>query len=204
MKVKICGLKRREDVIYVNKYHPDYIGFVFAGTKRKISIDQAAALRQMLDPSIQAVGVFVNEAIENIHYLVTHQVIDCVQLHGEETEEIIQGIQSFGVPVIKAIRLGTQRYEKPRFSSADYLLFDSYDQDAYGGTGKRLNKRILQSLCGNYFVAGGINIDNVDDILSYCNPYAIDLSSGVETNGFKDEEKIRMFIEHIRRREVKI
>lgn len=202
MKVKICGLKRIEDVGFVNKYLPDYAGFVFAGTKRAIDVKTAIAFKEVLNPKIQSVGVFVNESIETIHFLVRNHVLDLVQLHGDETDTMIQEIQSFGVPVIKAIRvMSSEDLESFQFPLADYLLFDRYEKEVYGGTGKCLSKKILESLSGKFFVAGGITIHNVDELLSSCNPYAIDLSSGVETDGLKDEEKICRFMEHIRRRE---
>lgn len=201
MKVKICGLKQLEDVRVVNKYHPDYVGFVFAGVKRRIDVKTAMMFKELLDPCIQAVGVFVNEPIETIRFLVSNHVIDLVQLHGDETDAMIQTIQSLGVPVIKAIRVQSKKdLETINYPSANYLLYDRYEKDAYGGTGKPLDEEMIKYLSGDFFVAGGITIHNVEALLSTCNPYAVDLSSGVETDGSKDEEKIRVFIEYIRRR----
>ena len=145
-KVKICGLKTLEDVAIVNKYRPDYIGFVFAPTKRFVTDEQALAMKKALLPQIQAVGVFVNEPIEHILSLCRQGIIDMIQLHGDETEEYITEIQSkTDTPVIKTVRVQTSEQISSMVTPlAEYMLFDTYKKDAYGGSGERFPLEILQ------------------------------------------------------------
>ena len=196
MKVKICGLKRVEDVAYVNRYLPDYVGFVFAGEKRRINKDQAVKLKRLLDPSIQVVGVFVNESIAFIRELVLEGVIDLVQLHGDEEEAYVHEVKQLNVPVIRACRVKEPSdVIMAQASGADYLLFDTYTKKEYGGSGKTFDHELLSDNQRVYFLAGGITTDNIQQITTNLRPYAIDVSSGVETDGIKDEEKIRKLME---------
>lgn len=197
MKVKICGLKRPEDVEYANIVRPDYIGFVFALQKRRISFEYAAELKTNLSKDIKAVGVFIDEPLQNIIGLLEAGTIDIAQLHGNETEEDIQYIQAVtGKPVIKAVRVHN-RYEVEAWldSSADYLLFDSG-----AGSGERFDWTLLDGVDRDYFLAGGLNPNNIEQVVEHLNPYGIDLSSGVETDGFKDLEKMRQTVETVRRK----
>jgi phosphoribosylanthranilate isomerase len=199
MKVKICGLKRAEDVSYVNEYLPDYVGFVFAGEKRRITIEQATQLRGMLNPAIQVVGVFVNESIEVIRQLVNEHIIDIVQLHGDEDEDYVKKVKELMVPVVRACRVQSEEdVVKNQESTADYLLFDTYTKNEYGGSGKTFAHEFLCHNKRDYFLAGGITPTNISQILDSVSPYAIDVSSGVETDGYKDQEKIRTLMENIR------
>lgn len=195
MKLKICGLKRPEDVEYANIVKPDYVGFVFAGSKRRISPDMAAQLKAKLSRDIQAVGVFVDEPLENIINLLERQVIDIAQLHGDETEEDIQYIQAVtGREVIKAVKV-RNRYDVEAWldSSADYLLFDSG-----AGSGEVFDWKLLDGVDREYFLAGGITPDNIEAVATHLFPYGIDLSSGVETDGVKDLEKMKRTAEKVR------
>lgn len=200
MKVKICGLKRAEDISYVNQYLPDYVGFVFAGEKRRVRKEQASELRKMLKPEIQVVGVFVNESIELIQQLVYEGVIHIVQLHGDEDEDYVKQIKQLNVPVVRACRVQSKedvlKYQK---SFADYLLFDTYTKHEYGGSGKSFDHELLSDNKREFFLAGGITPENVTQILANTKPYAIDVSSGVETDGLKDLKKIQKLMEVVQK-----
>ncbi|MCL2036075.1 MAG: phosphoribosylanthranilate isomerase [Oscillospiraceae bacterium] len=194
-KIKICGLTRVEDIDCVNELHPDYIGFVFVEkSRRAITPEKARELRKRLRPGIVAVGVFVDEPAENIIDMVENDIIDMIQLHGSsefENAEYICGLAKTGVPIIKAINLQTD--ELP--TGSDFLLFDGVEP----GSGRTfdwnsLPKRINQP----FFLAGGISPDNVKDAIEKVNPFAVDVSSGVETNGVKDCQKIKALISAVR------
>ena len=192
-KIKICGLKRREDIEYVNKYQPDYIGFVFAGKKRKLTYDQVVDLKKYLTSSIQVVGVFVNEDISFVEKLVKEHVIDLVQLHGQEDQKYIQALkEKVDVPIIKAIQIKNEDSFNEHYD-VDYYLYDH----GTGGTGESFDWSMLKEVDKPVFLAGGINLLNVDDALKK-NVYALDVSSGVETDGFKDEKKIKKIVRRVR------
>ncbi len=195
-KIKICGLKRPEDIKMVNDYEPDYGGFVFAGTKRRIDFDTAKELRSLMDPNIQAVGVFVNEKIDFIESLCQENIIQLVQLHGDEGEDYIQELKKrVSAPLIKAIRVKSagQVLEAEKLP-VDFLLLDAYVEGAYGGSGVTFDKTLIPELEKPYFLAGGLTAENVLERMEGLSPYGVDVSSGVESMGFKDEEKIRAFI----------
>ena len=192
-KIKICGLKRREDIEYVNKYQPDYIGFVFAGKKRKLTYDQVVDLKKYLTSSIQVVGVFVNEDISFVEKLVKEHVIDLVQLHGQEDQKYIQALkEKVDVSIIKAIQIKNE-YSFNEHYDVDYYLYDH----GTGGTGESFDWSMLKEVDKPVFLAGGINLLNIDDALKK-NVYALDVSSGVETDGFKDEKKIKKIVRRVR------
>ncbi len=192
-KIKICGLKRREDIEYVNKYQPDYIGFVFAGKKRKLTYDQVVDLKKYLTSSIQVVGVFVNEDISFVEKLVKEHVIDLVQLHGQEDQKYIQALkEKVDVSIIKAIQIKNENSFNEHYD-VDYYLYDH----GTGGTGESFDWSMLKEVDKPVFLAGGINLLNIDDALKK-NVYALDVSSGVETDGFKDEKKIKKIVRRVR------
>lgn len=192
-KIKICGLKRREDIEYVNKYQPDYIGFVFAGKKRKLTYDQVVDLKKYLTSSIQVVGVFVNEDISFVEKLVKEHVIDLVQLHGQEDQKYIQALkEKVDVSIIKAIQIKNEDSFNEHYD-VDYYLYDH----GTGGTGESFDWSMLKEVDNPVFLAGGINLLNIDDALKK-NVYALDVSSGVETDGFKDEKKIKKIVRRVR------
>ena len=201
-KIKICGLKRLEDITYVNKYLPDYIGFIFAKSKRMVDDATAAQLKRALDKRIKAVGVFVNEPIEHITALCRENIIDLVQLHGDEEEAYIKELkQRIPNEIIKAIRLkealGPEDIQK---FSCSHILFDTYNKEQYGGSGLTFNLELIPENINSYFIAGGLNAENILEVIEVCHPYCVDISSGVETNGIKDENKIRELIELVRNR----
>lgn len=209
-KIKICGLKRKKDIEIVNKYRPDYIGFVFAESKRKVIKEQAMELRKILNSDILAVGVFVNEDIDKIVDLVEDKVIDLIQLHGDEDKEYIIKLREalstkqIDAKIIKAIRVESGDNVKEILMGndlLDYILFDTYSSKEYGGTGQAFDWNILKDIKQPFFLAGGLNSENVNDAIKTCNPYVVDVSSAVETDGYKDEEKIKEFITKIKVKE---
>jgi len=193
MKVKICGLTRPQDILAVNEARPDYIGFVFAKSRRQITPSAAAALRKDLNPAVKAVGVFVDEVIQNI--IDVGDTIDIIQLHGTETDDYINRLKALtSKPIIKAVTCSNnERFSKCYSSTADYILLDSPG----GGTGKRFNWQSIGELNRPFFLAGGLTPENAAEAAKIM-PFALDVSSGVETNGFKDFEKIKKFMEMIK------
>lgn len=197
VKIKICGLKRLEDIEIVNKYEPDYIGFVFAESKRKVSHDLACQLKKELNPNIISVGVFVDASQDEILTLFNEGIIEIAQLHGSESEDYIIDLKQksdYELKIINAIEMSSDinllEYDN---SDADYLLLDSGK-----GSGKTFDWRLIRNdLNKDFFLAGGLNISNVNEAIEEFNPYAIDLSSSLETDGFKDENKIKEIMEVI-------
>ena len=196
-KIKICGLKRLEDIEIVNKYKPDYIGFVFADSKRKVTSDLAFKMKKNLDSSIKSVGVFVDEDIDVIIKLYDEGIIDIAQLHGLENEEYIKKLKqksNYKLEIINAIEMSDEKDLKEYDNSlADYLLLDSGK-----GSGKTFDWRLIRKdLKKEFFLAGGLNSKNISKAIEEFNPYAFDLSSGVETDGYKDELKIKEVMEEV-------
>ena len=192
-KVKICGLSRTEDAKAVNCSLPDYCGFVFAESSRRVDADTAAKLKKELDSSIEAVGVFVNEDIEVISKLYSRGTIDMVQLHGDEDALYIERLKdSCGCRVIKSIAVGDTVPPIP--DGPEYLLFDSMSVRR-GGTGRTFDWNIIKDFAGTpYFLAGGLDSANVRDAVRSLSPYCVDVSGGVETDGKKDAGKIEDLI----------
>lgn len=197
VKIKICGLKRLADIEMVNKYKPDYIGFVFADTKRKVSHELAAQLKENLSSDIVAVGVFVDADIDEILALYDDGVIGMAQLHGLESEEYIRTLKektNYELKIINAIEMSRDKdLLKYDNSIADYLLLDSGK-----GSGKTFDWNLIRKdLKKDFFLAGGLNISNINQAIEEFNPYAVDLSSSLEVDGFKDENKIKEIMEAI-------
>lgn len=196
-KIKLCGLMRPCDIETANLLMPEYIGFVFAkNSKRYVSREQAAALKKMLHPDITAVGVFVDEDMKNIKALLDEGIIDAVQLHGREDEGYIRHLRSLTDKlIIKAFRVEDRNdIKRAQESPADYVLLDS-DK---GGTGTAFDWQLLPHIDRPYFLAGGLTADTVGEAVRRWQPYAVDVSSGIETDGHKDAEKMRAFVEKIR------
>lgn len=211
VKVKICGLKTLTDVEIANRYLPEYIGFVFANTRRFVTDEQAFAMRQALDGRIKAVGVFVDEPMEHVIEFCEKGIIDAAQLHGDETDDYIRTLkQKTGTTAIKAVRVRDVRQVIGCMSEeADFMLFDTYKKGEPGGTGERFELGILHESLARlkaegkrikpYFIAGGLDCGNVAEIIAKVGGcIAVDVSTGVETDGAKDAEKIRRFIEIVR------
>lgn len=197
-KIKICGLKRIEDVISVNVAEPDYCGFIFnvSGSKRSIGAEQLNILVDMLNPEIVPIGVFVNEKTDVILRIVRESGIRMVQLHGQENGEIIHTIQSKAqVPVIKAVSVRSKEDVRSAvLSPADYLLFDCGE----GGTGQTFDWNLLEDIPRPYFMAGGIGTHNMEEVLRRFSPFALDVNSSVETDGQKDGKKILAAVRMLR------
>lgn len=200
-KVKICGLSRKEDIAYVNDCKPDFVGFVFyAKSKRAVTLEQALELKGLLDRSIKTVGVFVNADMSFVAELAALQVIDMIQLHGDEDAEYCARLRLLtDAPLIKAVRVrsseslkGLEKYP------VDYFLFDTYQAGVYGGTGRRFDVELGENIPKPFFVAGGLDAGNVADVIKKTQAFAVDVSGGVETDGYKDPEKIAAFIASVR------
>ena len=210
-KLKICGLKRPEDIRYVNQYPPDFIGFVFAKSLRQIRPREAKELRRQLKPGIVPIGVFVNEEIENIVRLIKEGVIDMVQLHGDESaeyvrllgerlEEVSSSRAALSHGIIKAVRVASRQDVKKALNfPADFLLFDTYTKGQYGGSGECFNWQLLKGIERPFFLAGGLKVENIAGAALEVKPFGLDVSSGAERDGKKDEEKIRRLVETIRK-----
>lgn len=199
-KIKICGLTRRRDIDTVNAALPDYIGFVFAKSRRQIDEEGAATLKGALNPFIKAVGVFVNEDMERIRRLSRLKIIDIIQLHGDEDIEYIKRLKDL-VPneIIKALRIRTSKDVRSALNlPCDYLLFDTWHDGLYGGTGAAFDWSIIGDIKRPYFLAGGINLGNAAEAIKKYNPYSIDISSGVESEGLKDPNKINKIVSIVR------
>lgn len=198
VKVKICGLRRPEDIEAANQAKPDYIGFIFAeGTKRYVSPDWAKHLKNGLSENIQAVGVFVNAPIETIISICQRGIIDVVQLHGDEDETYIIALKKqVDQAIIKSVAVG--KYLQVEETAADFLLFDSLSQSR-GGSGEVFDWQLISDYTEKpFFLAGGLKLENIEDALRTVQPFAVDASSAIETDGVKDPEKMQAFVAKIR------
>ena len=197
-KIKICGIKNFKDIEYINEAQPDYVGFVFAKGKRYVDPDLANLLKSRLNRNIYTIGVFVNEDIGAIAKLCDRDIIDIVQIHGDEDEAYIKALKKeVFKPVIKTIRV-EEKVLSPIYDNADYVLFDTFSKSQYGGTGKSFDWNMIRGYKKPFFLAGGLNFGNVADAIDSLHPYCIDISSGVETNDIKDEKKIIEVVNLIR------
>ncbi len=190
-KIKMCGLSRIEDIEAANAIKPDYIGFVFAKKSRRyVSYEKAAELKKLLDPGIKAVGVFTDPTISDMEELVQKQIVDLVQLHGTESESFTKAVKTIcKCPVIKAYKVATKEdVTAAENSCADYILLDSG-----AGTGKVFDWELLKDIRRPYFLAGGLNPENVRSAVEKLDPFCVDVSSGIETNGKKDKNKMEAF-----------
>lgn len=202
MKIKMCGLKRPEDIVYANECLPDYIGFVFAESRRKVSAQEAEKLGRQLDPAIRKVGVFVNEPVRQLISISDEAGLDILQLHGDEGKEYIKEVRKkTGKEIWKAVRVRTAKdIREAEELTADKLLLDSFSEDSYGGTGKIMDFSVLEQtdIRMPYFIAGGLTVDNLSEIIEKTGPYGIDISSGIETGGIKNREKMLQVIQCVR------
>lgn len=197
-KMKFCGMMRTEDIAAANALQPDYIGFVFApGSRRAITPEKAAALKTELAPGIRAVGVFVNVPPAQIAALLAAGIIDIAQLHGQEDEAYLRTLRTLtDQPIIKAFRVDTSAdLTRAAAFPADGLLLDS----GAGGTGTAFDWSLLQDFSRPYFLAGGLTPENVGTAIQTIHPYAVDVSSGIETDGKKDATKMAAFAAAVRK-----
>lgn len=196
-RIKFCGLSRLCDIDAANGLKPEYIGFVFASkSKRYVNPEKAAELRRCLSPGIQAVGVFVNEKPGIIAALLNNGVIDIAQLHGDETEAYIRQLRQLtDRPLIQAFRMETaEDLAEAEQSTADCILLDSG-----AGTGRVFDWDLLRNVRRPYFLAGGLSPDNAEDAVNRLHPFAVDVSSGIETDGVKDRTKMAVFAAAVRK-----
>ena len=204
MKGKLCGLRRMEDIRYVNEFKPDYVGFVFAQSRRQVTPVQAAALRKALAASIPAVGGFVNEAPETVAQIARDVSLNAVQLHGDEEAAYIARLRALlptGTSLWKAVRVQTESdLQRAQSYGADLVLFDAFSKDAYGGTGKTADWSLFGRVSPSrpFFLAGGLHAGNLQEAVRRVHPDGVDLSGGIETDGVKDREKIKQILSIIR------
>ena len=208
-EIKLCGLTRDQDIEIANKLKPEYIGFVFWDrSSRNVSAMQAARLKGKLDPEIKAVGVFVNAPAEQVISLHNVGIIDIAQLHGDENEDYIKKLHDAGLTVIKAFKM-KKTDEKVNEesnsgkeagviseaikSSADYIMFDPGK-----GEGATFNWQLIKDVEREFFLAGGLTPENVGNAVKTVHPFAVDVSSGIENDGHKDEAKMTKFVENVR------
>lgn len=198
-KIKFCGLTRPCDIEAANAIKPDYIGFVFApNSKRRVSYKQAVDLKNLLSKDIKAVGVFLNEDIEPVISLLNLGIIDAAQLHGNESADYITRIQKeTGKPVIKAFQIHSEQ----DVSAAEETIADYIILDAGTGEGKTFDWNLIDNFKKPYFLAGGLNPDNVTGAMRLLHPYALDVSTGIETDGLKDKHKMAAFAAAVRKEE---
>lgn len=197
-KIKLCGLTRPGDIETANLLHPDFVGFVFAKKSRRyVSLERVRTLKELLHPDILAVGVFVDEAPEAVAAWLSSGVIDMAQLHGGEDEAYIETLRELtDKPIIKAFSVrGEQDIRRACDSTADFALLDAGD----GGTGTAFDRELLAGMNRPYFLAGGLDPSTVGEVVRRWRPYAVDVSSGIETDGYKDAEKMQAFVECARR-----
>ena len=215
-KVKMCGISKVETISAVVESKPDYMGLVFAPSKRQVTVDQAKTLVEELhkqytkrynngaeqsnNDEIKTVGVFVNETLDNLVSIATEANLDVVQLHGDEDEAFIQSLKErTNVGVWKAVQIRSAADAEAWIdSSADMLLFDAYHKDERGGTGEVFDWSCLDEFERPFILAGGIDSTNVARAIRTVRPYGIDISSGIETDGVKDNEKIKAFTNIVR------
>lgn len=200
-KLKICGLRRSEDISYVNEFLPDYAGFILSKQFwRHISLDLLAQLTSRLSDKITPVGVFVNETVETI--IPFSKYLGVIQLHGDEDNDFIRTLKKHtDCEIWKAIRpQSPDEISNACQSCADKLLIDSFSKNSVGGTGVVGNWEIIKSaeITKPFFLAGGISADNIREAIEAVRPYGIDVSSSVETDKKKDKEKIRTIIKKAR------
>ena len=196
-RIKLCGLSRPCDIEAANALRPEYVGFVFAGKSRRyVSPDAAKALREGLETAIRAVGVFVREEPEAVAALLNGDVIDLAQLHGGEDAAYIRRLRALtDKPIIQAFRVeGPADLDMARRSAADYILLDN----GAGGTGTAFDWALLGGFDRPFFLAGGLGPENVAEAVRALRPFAVDVSSGVETDGLKDYNKMKAFVGAVR------
>lgn len=195
-ELKICGLSRLEDVIAVNRHGADYAGFVFfKKSKRYIDPYQAGELIELLRSDIKSVGVFMDEPLDSVISAARLSGVEMIQLHGHESDEYVEYVKrTLGRPVIKAYKASEEgALAKAAASNADYVMIDSG-----AGSGKKFDWSILKDFKRDYFLAGGLDPESVGEAIRMLEPFAVDVSSGVETDGIKDEKKIAEFIKAVR------
>ncbi|MGN0367286.1 MAG: phosphoribosylanthranilate isomerase [Wujia sp.] len=210
--IKLCGMMRECDIEYANLAKPDYVGFIFADTRRKITKQQAIRFRELVEPDIKCVGVFVDAPVEQIAEIVKSGCIELVQLHGKEDAQYIEKLRSLiQVPLMKAVRVeNAQQIADAAKLDVQYLLLDTAVKGLPGGTGKQFDWKLIEqakSLDANsqegclfgkpYFLAGGLQLENLEEAKSI-QSFGLDISSGIETDGYKDKDKMIEVVRYIK------
>lgn len=198
VKIKICGLRRQEDITYINAFPIDYAGFVFAHSKRQIEPSKARALIGNLQ-NAKSVGVFVNEPIERVLEIAEYCNLAMIQLHGDEDAAYLSALkQRTSLTIWKALRIqSAQDVEMIHTLPADRFLIDSHSEHSYGGTGTSIDQTLLKGIdLHDIMVAGGIQAETLAQIIPL-HPYGIDVSSSLEVDGFKDKNKIAAFMKKL-------
>lgn len=205
-KVKICGITNKKEIGFLNRYLPGYAGFVFAKSRRQVTAEEASELGKFLDPRIRKVGVFVDHDIGMTLETADKAGLDAIQLHGSENADYIRALRLLlkpGTEIWKAVRIDAGHMPVPgslEQLDADRILLDTYIAGTSGGTGKIFDWSLVGKL-GTVLpviLAGGLNPDNVERAITQVRPYAVDTSSGVETEGTKDERKLKAFMDKVR------
>ncbi|MFB1080923.1 phosphoribosylanthranilate isomerase [Jeotgalibacillus sp. JSM ZJ347] len=192
MLVKICGLMKKEDVTTAVESGADYIGFVFADSKRRISYSHAANISSHIPDYVKKVGVFVNPSIDEVNEAVAVAKLDFIQLHGDESPEFCSKMPK---PVIKAFSISEQTdIENMKQYQVAHILADAPGADYRGGSGHTFDWSMIKNSPQEVILAGGLTPENVSEAIRETAPLGVDVSSGVETNGQKDDKKITAFI----------
>lgn len=197
-KIKLCGLRRPQDIEVANALLPDYVGFVFAESSRRYVRDEDVLdLKKYLDPTISTVGVFVDETPERVAWLLNSGLIDIAQLHGSESMAYLHKLREMtDKPIWKAFTMeDLESTFLAKQSIADMVVLDS----GGGGTGTIFNWQLLEHVDRPYFLAGGLTPENIRDTVKMLEPYGVDVSSGIETGGKKDPKKMEAFVREVRR-----
>lgn len=205
MEIKICGLRRVEDALMLNEFkNIAYAGLVFANTKRRVTVDEAIAIKKALRSDIKTVGIFTETPAYKIAEIANAVGLDICQLHSDESNEDCGAV---GTAVWKAIRVKNSQSlnEADNFTNAQGFVLDKYKANEYGGTGEAFDWNVAEKFSTNHFtiLAGGLNKDNIIEAITKVKPDVVDLSSSVETNGYKDYEKIKEFMERIEENGIK-
>lgn len=199
VEVKVCGMMREEDIFYANELQPDYVGFIFAPSRRQITVEKAMTLVEKLDKKIKKVGVFVNPSMKEVAGIAKACGLDVLQFHGDEKPQEI----NFPLyEVWKSFRIkDSKSIEKLEDYSVEGYLLDTYVKGMQGGTGKAFNWDIVSEVAGRkpIILAGGLTPENLQKAIMKVRPKVVDVSSGIETNGYKDFNKMKIFIEKARR-----
>ena len=194
-KVKMCGMMRPEDILTANAVRPDYVGFIFAENRRRtVSAEAAAEMKNLLDEGIRAAGVFLNQDVHFVADTANACGLDYIQLHGSEDEAYVRTLKSITqIPVIQAFVVKDEtQIEKANASLADFVLLDSGT-----GSGESFSWEILNKVTRPYFLAGGLSPENAKEAIDAYHPYALDVSSGIETDGRKDPVKMQKFMQEV-------
>lgn len=205
MFVKICGIKTIEAAQVATEAGANFIGFIFAPSKRKITAEEARTIAQSIPSSIKKVGVFVNETVDKMHAIGNQVGLDIIQLHGDEPAEVAKRLLNLDYQVIRAVSANRLDFLlTDKHYPCDYFLLDSPPKEHRGGSGEPFDWEVISDIPinrGKIILAGGLSAENVREAIKLVKPAGVDVSSGVETNGVKDHRKVKAFIENVRKTE---